>query len=85
MNLKFLPTIFTKITGFFQGRHTMFALFFTIIGSILAWKNKLDPNFVAFASVMQGWVFAHSYKEDKFQQPSSTGDMNQGPSTGGNS
>jgi hypothetical protein len=64
-----LKTITDKV----QGRHTLFALFFTGMGTVLAWKQKLDPNFVALATVMQGWVFAHSYKEDKFQGPTPGG------------
>lgn len=51
----------------------MFALFFTAFGSTLAWFHKLDPNYVALATAMQGWVFAHSVKEDKYQGPISGG------------
>lgn len=51
--------MFNKITTYFQGRHTLFALFFAIMGTVLAWFHRLDPNFVALAGVIQGWVFAH--------------------------
>jgi hypothetical protein len=68
--------IFGKIAGYVQGRHTLFALFFTGMGTVLAWRGKLDPNFVALAATMQGWVFVHSYKEDRFNS-------SQGPTIGG--
>jgi hypothetical protein len=61
----------------FQGRHTMFALYFTVMGTILAWCRRLDPNFIALIGAIQGLIFIHSAKEDYFnmkaaQQPTST-------------
>lgn len=58
--------MFKNIVEKLQGRHTAFALFFTFSATAMAWFHRLDPNYVAFVTVMQGWVFAHSLKEDKF-------------------
>ncbi len=58
--------MFKTLMDKLQGRHTAFALFFTLSGTVMAWFHRLDPNYVAFITVIQGWVFAHSYKEDKF-------------------
>lgn len=60
--------MFKNLMDKLQGRHTAFALFFTLSATLMAWFHRLDPNYVAFVTVMQGWVFAHSYKEDKFNQ-----------------
>ena len=68
--------MFQKIANWCQGRHTLFALFFTISGTILEYFHKLDMNYVALIGAVQGFVFAHSYKEDYFHNQ-------QGPSTGG--
>jgi len=67
--------MFQKLSQWCQGRHTLFALFFTISGTVLAWFHRLDPNYVALIGAIQGFVFMHSYKEDKFAS---------GPSNGGN-
>lgn len=66
----------STITNRLAGRHTFFALFFTGVGTILAFRQKLDPNFVALAATMQGWVFMHSRNESL---------NGQGPTQGGNS
>lgn len=58
--------MFKSLMNKLQGRHTAFALFFTLSGTLMAWFHRLDPNYVALITVIQGWVFAHSYKEDKF-------------------
>jgi hydrogenase/urease accessory protein HupE len=55
-----------KMFAFFQGRHTFFALFFTLMGTIMAWYHRLDMSYVALVTAVQGLVFAHSYKEDQF-------------------
>ena len=55
-----MPALF----NFFCGRATTFAIVFTAVGIVLAFKGKLDSNFVALVAAMQGLVFAHSWKED---------------------
>jgi len=57
---------YSKLVIAVRGRHTLFALFFTLSGTAMAWFHRLDPNYVALVAAIQGWVFAHSYKEDKF-------------------
>ena len=56
------------VYGFFGGRTTMFALIFTIIGSILAFLGKLNgAEFVALVGAVQTLVVCHSAKEDWFE------------------
>jgi hypothetical protein len=50
--------------NFFQGRATTFAIVFTVVGIILAFRGKLDGNYSLFVAAVQGLVFAHSCKED---------------------
>ncbi len=59
--------MFSKLFNYCAGRHTAFALFFTIMGTTLAWFHRLDPSYVMLVTAIQGWVFAHSLKEDKFK------------------
>lgn len=66
--------MFARIFRWCQGRHTAFAIFFTIVGSALAWHQRLDMSYVALVTAIQGWVFAHSYKEDKFKDGGQDGD-----------
>lgn len=44
----------------------MFAIYFTIMGTILEWFNKLDPNFIMLIGAIQALVIGHSIKEDYF-------------------
>lgn len=60
----------TSVFNFFSGRATTFALTFTTVGITLAFKGKLDGNFITFASAILGLVFAHSVKEDYFDSKS---------------
>ena len=64
--------MFTQIIKWANGRHTLFALFFTVMGTTLAWFHRLDPSYVMLVTAIQGWVFAHSYKEDKFKEEGPT-------------
>lgn len=59
-----------------QGRHTLFAIYFAGAGTILQCFHKLDGNFIALITAVQGFVFAHSWKEDHFdsKQGESKGD-----------
>lgn len=58
--------MFQKVVRYVLGRHTLFALFFAIFGSVLQWYHRLDGNFIALITAVQGFVFAHSAKEDYF-------------------
>lgn len=49
-----------------QGRHTAFAVSFAVMGTVMAWFHRLDMSYIALIGVIQGWVFAHSYQENKF-------------------
>lgn len=65
-----------KLIGWCQGRHTAFAIYFTIAGTVLAVFHKLDVNFIMLIGAVQGLVLGHSIKEDvmdymKAKQPSS--------------
>lgn len=51
------------IFKFCQGRHTFFALFFAICGTILAFHGKLTPAYVALMTGMQALILGHSIKE----------------------
>jgi hypothetical protein len=57
-----------KMFAFCQGRHTFFALFFTIMGTALAWFHLLDMSYVGLIGAVQAFVFAHSAKEDYFKR-----------------
>lgn len=57
-----------KIFQYLSGRHTSFAVFFTLMGTLLAWFHRLDPSYVMLVTAIQGWVFAHSAKEDYFKR-----------------
>jgi hypothetical protein len=50
--------------NFFQGRCTFFAIAFSIVGCILAFRGKLDGNYALFVTAIQGVLVAHSCKED---------------------
>jgi hypothetical protein len=52
-----------QMFSLFQGRSTFFALVFTVVGIILAFKGKLDGNFSLMVAAIQGMVVAGSIKE----------------------
>lgn len=54
--------------NFFQGRATFFAIVFTIAGVTLAFKGKLDANFVALIAAIQALIVVHSWKQDIHDQ-----------------
>jgi hypothetical protein len=58
--------MFKRLTTWCGGRHTSFAVFFTLMGTTLAWFHRLDPSYVALIGAIQAFVFAHSCKEDHF-------------------
>ncbi len=51
-----------------SGRHTGFAIFFTVSGTILQVFQKLDLNYIALIGAIHTFVFAHSAKEDYFSK-----------------
>jgi hypothetical protein len=57
-----------KILVWSQGRHTAFAIFFTVMGTTMAWFHRLDPSYIALVGAIQAFVFAHSAKEDYFEK-----------------
>jgi hypothetical protein len=60
--------IFTKLTTYFQGKHTMFVVFSLAIGVGMSLIGKLNANLVTLILGLQGAVFAHSVKEDYFDK-----------------
>lgn len=58
--------MFKKLIQWAQGRHTLFAVFFALFGSVLQWFHRLDMNYIALIGAVQAFVFAHSCKEDYF-------------------
>jgi hypothetical protein len=68
--------MFQKLTNWFQGRHTLAAVWFALTGLVLAWFHKLDGNYVSLCVALQGYICFHSAKEDYFANK-------QGPSIGG--
>lgn len=57
-----------KIFAYCSGRHTAFAIFFALVGTGLQVYHRLDANYIGLITVIQGWVFAHSYQENKFNK-----------------
>jgi hypothetical protein len=62
-------TSLTPVYNFIGGRHTMFAIFFSVTGFILALKGKLTADYVGLITAMQAFVLAHSVKEDYYSKP----------------
>ena len=60
-----MNSLFSKAVVWCHGRHTLFALFFTIMGTLMAWFHRLDPSYVALIGAIQSFVFAHSWKQDQ--------------------
>jgi hypothetical protein len=59
--------MFKKMMDWAQGRHTAFAAYFAIVGSVFQWFHHLDSNYIALIAAVQGLVLAHSAKEDYFE------------------
>jgi len=57
--------MFQKLVIWAQGRHTLFAGAFFIMGNLLQWCHRLDATWIAFMTALMGFVLGHSYKEDK--------------------
>jgi hypothetical protein len=74
--------LFNAVTTAFQGRSTVFAVFFTISATVLAAFGKLTDSYVHVIFAVQGYVLGHSIKEDYFKSgnncaPSIAPDTNQ--------
>lgn len=65
------PTLFARVTGYVQGRHTAFVLAFFLAGHVMHWYHRLDATYIAYMGTLMGFVLGHSIKEDKMggQQP----------------
>jgi hypothetical protein len=59
--------MFSKVVRWAQGRHTLFAIYFTLAGTVLQCFHRLDGNFIALITAVQGFVFFHSMQENKFK------------------
>jgi hypothetical protein len=59
--------MFSRIVRWAQGRHTLFAIYFTLAGTVLQCFHRLDGNFIALITAVQGFVFFHSMQENKFK------------------
>jgi hypothetical protein len=60
--------IVARLFNFFSGRHTAFAIFFAITGTVLAFIGKLTDSYVALITAIQALILAHSAKEDWHEQ-----------------
>jgi len=58
--------MFQKLLQWLKDKHVTFAIFFTIYGSVLEWFHRLDLNYIALITAVQGFLFAHSAKDDYF-------------------
>ena len=62
--------LFAKLTDMFSGRCTFFAVVFTVVGIILAFKGKLSGEYVALVGAIQALLVVHSTKEDYHERNS---------------
>jgi hypothetical protein len=60
--------VVAPIFNLFQGRCTFFAIVFSIVGIVLAFRGKLDANYAMFITAIQGLLVLHSWKEDIAEQ-----------------
>ena len=56
--------LFCRVTDMFNGTCRFFAVVFTLCGIILAFKGKLDANYVALVGAIQALLVAHSIGQD---------------------
>ena len=59
---------FKNLTNALQGRHTTFAIIFSVYGCVLQWFHRLDPVFIGFVGTMMGFVAGHSIQENYFNK-----------------
>lgn len=60
--------MFSKLVKWAQGRHTLFALYFALTGTVLQCFHKLDGNFIALIAAVQAFVFAHAVQENYYDK-----------------
>ena len=60
--------MFKRLMVWANGRHTLFAIYFTITGTMLQCFHRLDGNFIALITAVQAFVFAHSAQENYFNK-----------------
>ena len=60
--------MFKKLAIWAQGRHTLFAAYFALSGTVLQICHRLDGNFIALIAAVQGFVFAHALQENHFEK-----------------
>jgi hypothetical protein len=61
-------TVATAFFGIFQGRCTLAAICFSVVG-VYGWLHGRDlTSFAAFVTVVQGLLVVHSWKEDVAEQ-----------------
>jgi len=60
--------MFKKLAAWAQGRHTLFAAYFALVGTGLQVSHRLDGNFIALIAAVQAFVFAHSVQENHFEK-----------------
>lgn len=57
---------FIDVYNFFGGRSTFFGLLCFIVGTVLAFAQKLTGEFTAFVTVVYGWFIVRTIGEDKY-------------------
>jgi hypothetical protein len=57
-----------KLFKFGCGRHTTFAVFFALAGTILAAFGKLTSEYVALIGAIQALIAFHSWKESRYPE-----------------
>jgi hypothetical protein len=65
--------VFQKLTGYLQGRHTTFAVFFAITAALLAAFGKLTDSYALTITAIQGFVTVHSAIETHYDSKDSKG------------
>lgn len=66
---------FVSVSTYFQGRHTMFVVFFALSGLVLAAFGKLSDSYVHLCTALQTAVLVHSTQENYFQKNPGSGDI----------
>jgi hypothetical protein len=55
--------VFSKLTSYLQGRHTLFAVAFFVMGHVMHWYHRLDASYIAYMATLMGFVLGHSVKQ----------------------
>jgi hypothetical protein len=65
-------SLFGRVTGYLQGRHTAFAAAFFILGNVMHWFHRLDATYITFMGTLMGFVLGHSVKESMLPDDNKT-------------